>query len=246
MKNGEAARWSWWRSLALGRFAVLVLAGAAVTVIVPAASLAGKSVKYRGIHPLPPHTGEFCAIDFPHVHAQAPSDMRGYRVLAGGEHLFVGDEAALGYTGPKHAYFGPHPIAVSAQPSTEPVFCYLRGAHFHATPPVASAPMVVKEGVAWFTGPFPPEFERDRFNVWVNDIRPIRGYVPPRIPLPAVPPGYRLPAAVEVSAPVPSPPAAEPRAGKANGTASPPPSRATRGKAGRPPTTSVPGGGGAP
>lgn len=167
-----------------------------------------KLTKYAGIHPLAPHAGEFCYIDLLHVHAQAPSDMRAYRVLPDQRHVFVGDEAAMGYEGAKHAYFGPHPLTVAGAAPQEPLYCYLRGAHFHAAPPTPAAAFVMKDGVFWYTGPFAPSFERDRFNVWVNDVRPIAAYRPPPVELAAAPKGYQLPAAVTPA--VPALPAAAP------------------------------------
>ncbi|MBC8132042.1 MAG: hypothetical protein H7X95_03600 [Deltaproteobacteria bacterium] len=193
------------------RLAAAVGAGVVALFVFPA-GVAGKTIKYGGIHPLAPHAGDFCYIDMVHVHAQAPSDMRPYRVLPDGAHLFVGDEAALGYSGAKHAYFGPHPVSMPGPAaSAAPLYCYLRGPHFHASAPSPAASFVVKNDVAWFTGTFPAEFERDRFNVWVNDVRAIVGYQPPPVDIGAAPSGYHVPGTVDVPAPrvlVPEPPPA--------------------------------------
>jgi hypothetical protein len=163
--------------------------------------------KYRGIHPLPPHGGEFCYLEVPHVHARAPSDMRVYRTLPDGENVFVGDDVALGYDGSKHAFFGPHPLSNAALPSTEKFYCYIRGAHFHATAPAAGPSFVSKDGVAWYVGEFGPEFEREKHNLWINDSGALPSYVPPKVTLADAPPGYHLPALAEPPKP-PAPPAA--------------------------------------
>ncbi|MEO7667797.1 MAG: hypothetical protein ABIW57_00570 [Polyangia bacterium] len=196
-------------------------------------ALAAKTFKYRGIHPLPPHAGEFCYIDFFHVHAHAPSDMRGYRVLPNQEHLFVGDEVALGYQGSKYAYFGPHALTVADAPKGQALYCYLRGPHFHASAPAPGSGFLEKDGVAWYTGAFGPEFDRDRFNVWVNDVRPIASYRPPQVDISAAPPGYQLPATVAAPVIHPPAPAAPGPAQKGNGKGASA-ARASRGAGGSP------------
>ena len=164
--------------------------------------------KYRGIHPLPPHGGAFCYLSIPHVHARAPSDMRVYRTMPDQENVFVGDDVALGYDGAKHAFFGPHPLSNPALPSTEKFYCYIRGAHFHATAPAAGPSFVSKDGVAWYVGEFGPEFEREKHNLWINDSGALPSYVPPKVTLADAPPGYHLPALAEPpKLPVPPAPA---------------------------------------
>ena len=117
------------RTLLLAAVALAVMAGTA---------LAGKQVKYIGIHPVAKaHGGGFCHIEGPHVHIY-PADKVQYRDHRGHQH-FVGDPVAYGYDGPKHAYKGHHPIHVHAvvgdeEPDVE--FCYLDGPHYHYfTPP---------------------------------------------------------------------------------------------------------------
>jgi hypothetical protein len=171
-------------------------------------------VMYRGIHPRFPHNGAFCYIDVTHVHHKRPTDLRVYRVLPNEEHLFVGDPVSLGYVGPTRAYFGPHPLAFPGVPPSIPVHCYLRGPHFHAQESQPSSPsFVAKNDVYWFMGTFPPEFERDRHYLWINDTWAIGSYHPPPVTLSDAPNGYRFPAVAEVrtvpllrSASSPSPP----------------------------------------
>ena len=164
--------------------------------------------RYRGIHPLWPQTGGFCYIDVPHVHNKRPTDLRTYRVLPGEENLYVGDPVALGYDGTRYPYFGPHPLAAAGLSASEPVYCYLRGPHFHAEQPPAGASFVFKAGVYWFIGTFLPAFERDLYNMWVNDAPVLTSYEPPQVSLADAPPGYVQPAALRVKPVVPGAPGA--------------------------------------
>jgi hypothetical protein len=161
--------------------------------------------KYRGIHPLPPHGGQFCYLEVPHVHAKAPSDMRVYRTLPDQQNVFVGDDVALGYDGEKSAYFGPHPLSTPGLPATEKFYCYIRGPHFHASPPAPGQSFVLKDGVNWYIGAFGPEFEREKHNLWINDSGALPTYVAPKVTIADAPPGYHLPALAEPP-PRPAPP----------------------------------------
>lgn len=196
-----------------GRRSIALGIGALVSVLGASAPVLAKGVtKYRGIHPLPPHGGQFCYIELPHVHARAPSDMRVYRTLPDQQNVFVGDDLALGYDGPKHAYYGPHPLTNAALPATEKFYCYIRGAHYHAAPPAAGSSFVAKDGVSWYIGEFGPEFDREKHNLWINDSGALPTYVAPKATLADAPPGYHLPAQAEP----PKPPAVTPpAAGKA-------------------------------
>jgi hypothetical protein len=166
--------------------------------------------RYHGIHPVSPHQGAFCYIDVPHVHRISPPDQRVYLMLKDGENLFVGDPVALGYDGPKIGYFGPHPLAVADAPGEPPVFCYLTGPHYHATAQPASPSLVEKAGVTWYLGPLPPPSDPGR--VWINEVRGIAGYAPPKVDLSMAPPGYHP---FNVMPPPPPPAAVPAAAGKA-------------------------------
>lgn len=169
----------------------------ALCLLAAAPVLAKGVTKYRGIHPLAPHGGQFCYVEAAHVHGRAPSDMRVYRTLPDQQNVFVGDDVALGYDGAKHAYFGPHPLANAALPSNEKFYCYIRSAHYHAEPPPASPSFVMKDGVAWYVGEFGPEFEREKHNLWINDSGALPTYEPPKATLADAPPGYHLPVLAE-------------------------------------------------
>ncbi|HEY8923427.1 MAG TPA: hypothetical protein VIU64_03540 [Polyangia bacterium] len=172
--------------------AVAVCASAGFGVAVPAARADAPMVKYVGMHPLPPHQGEFCYIDAIHYHRLGPVDMRVYATVKAGAdgpgQLYVGDPAWLGYDGPKVGYFGPHPLEVPLAPEAGRLFCYISGAHHHVTAPPPSSNMVLKDGVYWYLGPLPPP---DAQRAWINEVHAIKSYVPPKVDLSAAPSGYK-------------------------------------------------------
>ena len=144
--------WSHHRAM---RTLLLIIAAIAVMT---ATAFAGKQVKYLGIHPVAKSNGGgFCYIEGPHVHLYAADKVQ-YRDHRGYQH-FVGDPAAFGYEGPKHAYKGHHPIHVEAvvgddQPDTE--FCYLDGPHYHYFAP-PEGPEFKVSGGAYFYVAEPPK-----------------------------------------------------------------------------------------
>ena len=146
-------------------------------------------VKYVGMHPLPPHQGQYCFIDEIHYHPFLPVDLRVYVKLKDNGHLYVGDPAWLGYDGPKVGYFGPHPLMVPLAPEAGALFCYIAGPHYHAAAPAASPQMVLKDGVYWYLGPPPPV---DVQRSWINEVHAVTGYVAPPVNLSAAPPGYHV------------------------------------------------------
>src|SRR3954464_10205993 len=88
-------------------------------------------VHYMSQHPLPRKIGHgFCYIDVPHFHDFPPSDARLYRVVDG-QYYFVGDPTPFSYDGPKYAYYGGHPVAEEHVSFGAPVYCHLRGPHYH-------------------------------------------------------------------------------------------------------------------
>lgn len=130
---------------------LLVLLGAA-------ARAEAHQVRYEGPHPIPAEAGGgYCQIDFPHVHVFEPQkpDVL-YRNHEGG-YAFVGDPVPYGYEGPKHAYYGPHPMQ-DERGDTE--YCYIEGPHYHSLPPpVAVAPdFHLKGGVYFYSGHFPQTY----------------------------------------------------------------------------------------
>src|SRR5512143_1623510 len=115
-------------------------------------------VRYEGMHPIPgEYGGGFCQIDFPHVHVFEPqrADVL-YRNHDGG-YAFVGDPVPYGYDGPKHAFYGPHPMQ---DDNGDVEYCYLEGPHYHTLPPpvTVAADFRMKGGVYFYGGRFPQTY----------------------------------------------------------------------------------------
>jgi hypothetical protein len=115
-------------------------------------------VRYEGMHPVPAeYGGGFCQIDFPHVHVFEPqrADVL-YRNHEGG-YAFVGDPVPYGYDGPKHAFYGPHPMQ---DENGDVEYCYLEGPHYHTLPPpvTVAAQFKMKGGVYFYGGHFPQAY----------------------------------------------------------------------------------------
>jgi hypothetical protein len=141
------------------RFLALLFAG---LVIGLAGSAQAAQVRYEGMHPVPAeYGGGFCEIDFPHVHVFEPQrpDVL-YRAHDHG-YAFVGDPVPYGYQGPKHAFYGPHPIQDEAG---DVEYCYLDGPHYHSLPPPATvaASFKLKGGVYFYGGHFPQTYYEAR------------------------------------------------------------------------------------
>ncbi len=146
---------------------------AAVGLVLPA--LAGSAeagqVKYLGGHPIA--GGGFCHIEAPHVHVYKPHKSKKktkllYRVHDGHYH-FVGDPAGHGYDGPKHAYYGHHPIAVDVVAGGyhegaphELEFCYLDGPHHHWYKPAPDLEFEIKGDAYWYVAAYPPRYKKHR------------------------------------------------------------------------------------
>jgi len=126
-----------------------------VLVLGVAAKAEAHQVRYEGPHPIPAEVGGgYCQIDFPHVHVFEPQrpDVL-YRQHNGG-YAFVGDPVPYGYDGPKHAYYGPHPIQDELG---DVEYCYIDGPHYHVLPPpvTVAASFKLKGGVYFYDGHFP-------------------------------------------------------------------------------------------
>jgi hypothetical protein len=152
-------------------------------------------VRFIGIHPIAAeYGGGFCYIELPHVHVYEPTraDVL-YRPHDDG-HYFVGDPVPYGYEGPKHAYYGPHPIAIDHD-DTE--YCYLDGPHYHPFGPPDGGSFTLKAGVYFYAGDLPRVYteQRPRY-VKINAVyKPLRYQRP--VVVVAPPPEYRGPVVVE-------------------------------------------------
>jgi hypothetical protein len=126
----------------------------------------GKQHRYVGIHPVPRgHGGGICHIQAPHVHVYAPAEVKmQYRDHDGWNH-FVGDPVAYGWDGPKHAYYGHHPIPVNVivgDDHEDTEYCYLDGPHYHAWAPPAGLQLELRGGAYWYVGEFPRAYVEAR------------------------------------------------------------------------------------
>lgn len=121
--------------------------------------------RFLGPHPIAAHIGGgFCYIDVPHVHPYAPDHPALYQRV-GDEYLFTADPVPFGYEGPKTTYYGHHPLLLSAELGVappRPLFCWLRGPHYHEQPPPQAPGFQVQGGVVFYVGPMDPEAARLR------------------------------------------------------------------------------------
>jgi hypothetical protein len=194
------------------RAARLLVGAAAAALLLPLGVTWAEAdqVKYVGVHPAA--GGGFCYIEAPHVHIYKPHKSKKkikllYRVHDGHYH-FVGDPIGHGYEGPRHAYYGHHPIAVDVVAGVHVdgaphhvEFCYLDGPHYHWYAPPADLEFTVKGDAYWYVGVYPPRYKKHRkVLVGINAVyRPIR-YTRPVIEV--EPPAAYVGPIVEVHAPV--------------------------------------------
>ena len=136
------------------------------TLLAVGTASAGKQHRYVGIHPVPKaQGGGMCHIQAPHVHAFAAMDAKiQFRDHDGWNH-FVGDPVAYGWDGPRHAYYGHHPVPVHVvvgDDHEDTEYCYLDGAHYHAWAPPADLELELRGGAYWFVGDFPRAYVEAR------------------------------------------------------------------------------------
>jgi len=184
-----------------------------------------KTVGYLSQHPVPhKFGGGFCTIEVAHVHNYPPEDPRMFREL-GGQFYFVGDPTPFQYDGPRHTYYGAHPVAEAEAQFGHPVYCYIKGPHYHWYQPPAQAQFELSGGAYWYVGNFPPAYydERPRYAV-INEAYAPMPYARPVVDVQVAPamvraeisvggPGWRAhallggpPAPVYVAPPPPPPP----------------------------------------
>lgn len=180
------------------RLPIILLAAIAAVGTVTAADAGkgkGKQVKYVGVHPIPKgHGGGICYIEAPHVHVFAPTDVKVQYRLHDGHYYFVGDPVAYGWDGPKHSYYGHHPVDVDYVVGEGPdhvEYCYLDGAHFHAYAPPPEVKFEVKSGAYWYVGDLPAAYVDARAELDPIDVvyEPIV-YERPAVVVEAAPPAW--------------------------------------------------------
>ncbi|WP_428261606.1 hypothetical protein [Haliangium sp.] len=197
----------------------------AVGLLAPTQARA-EQVRFSGPHPIPEEqSGEFCYIEWPHVHVYEPAHAEVLYRDHDGYHHFVGDPVAYGYDGPTTTYYGHHPVQLDVSvnigvstPVTE--YCYLDGPHFHHYAPPPGLTFELKGGAFWYIGKYPRHYRRHKkkyapINVVYEPIEYARpevvveapvGYVGPvvdvHVDAPAA--GAAVRAGIEVEIPVPS------------------------------------------
>ncbi|MBI4512159.1 MAG: hypothetical protein HY698_21175 [Deltaproteobacteria bacterium] len=194
---------------------ILIFASALAVPLLLAEHALAKQIHYIGIHPIVPDAGGgFCYIEVPHVHVHAPAKAEVlYRVHDGG-YTFVADPVPFGYEGPRHAYYGHHPVRVDlivdddhGDPDVE--YCYLEGPHYHYYEPSTHGKFTMKGNVYWYVGDYGPEYARERTRLArVNLVYKPLKYERPVVVV-APPPEYHGPV-VEVAVASPPPPARAP------------------------------------
>lgn len=192
---------------------------AIILLVVLAAGVAGTSEagadrpqhRYVGIHPIPAKQGGgLCHIEAPHVHVYGIEAKVQYRDHDGWSH-FVGDPVAYGWDGPKHAYYGHHPVPVHVvvgDDHDDTEYCYLDGPHYHAWAPPPGLDLELRGGAYWYVGQFPRAYVDGRRAYGPIDVvyEPIH-YTRPVIEVAVAPPQWYglvvAPAAVVVPPPRP-------------------------------------------
>jgi hypothetical protein len=165
----------------------------AVFLVVLLGSFAAEAavVRYMSQHPIPRKMGGgFCYIDAPHVHDFGPSDPRMYRQVDG-QYYFVGDPTPFDYDGPRHAFYGNHPVVEANVQFGRPEYCYLQGPHYHWYEPPAQASFEMRGGAYWYVGAYEPVYydQRPRYVV-VNDAYAPIVYTRPVVDITVAPPGF--------------------------------------------------------
>jgi hypothetical protein len=156
-----------------------------------------RTVEYVSQHPVPhKFGGGFCYIDVPHVHNYPPDDPRMFRET-NGQLYFVGDPAPFDYDGPRYTYYGAHPVAEAEVRLGHPVYCYLKGPHYHWYQPPPQAQFQLNGGAYWYVGPFPHAYydERPRYGV-INEAYAPMPYARPVVDVQVAPPMFRADIAI--------------------------------------------------
>ncbi len=185
----------------MGWALLLALAGAGVSE--------AKPVKFAGLHP---RTGEpnggLCHIQAVHVHGAAPAHAQVLYRQHGDAYVFIGDPVPFGYEGPRHSYYGHHPVVINVIINVEVdvddvEYCYHDGPHYHSYPPPPDHDFDEQEDVHYYADEYPEAYKRDKPKlVQVNVLyRPWRYTLPVVVKVP--PSSYRGPV-VQVNVNVPA------------------------------------------
>ena len=151
-----------------------------------------RTVEYLSQHPVPhKFGGGFCYIEIPHVHNYPPDDPRMYREN-NGQFYFVGDPAPFNYDGPRYSYYGAHPVVDAEVQLGHPIYCYIKGPHYHWYQPPSQAQFQLSGGAYWYVGNFPPSYydERPRYGA-INAAYAPMPYARPVVDVQVAPPSVR-------------------------------------------------------
>ncbi|RKH11489.1 hypothetical protein D7Y13_29505 [Corallococcus praedator] len=201
----------------------LPLAGLGAVLLLVTGSVAeAKPWKHAGMHP---RTGKpadgLCHIETMHVHTAAPLYGETLYRTRDDVHVFIGDPTPFGYEGPRHAYYGHHPVVLNVyiQVDVDVVeYCYHDGPHYHAYAPPPRQEFVDREDVHYYAGDYPDEYRRDsprrgRVNTvyrgWESPRPVVTVAPPPQYHGPIIQVGLNLPVPrveVRVGEPYPRPP----------------------------------------
>lgn len=189
----------------------LNLAGLSAVLLLTVAGVAeAKQWKYAGMHP---RTGQpadgLCHIETVHVHTAAPLNADVLYRTHDNVYIFIGDPTPFGYEGPRHAFYGHHPVVLNVivhidADDDDVEYCYHDGPHYHAYEPPPRQRFVEKEDVSYYAGDYPDDYQRERpkflrintlYRTW-SPLRPVVRIAPP--------PEYHGPILqVDVNLPVP-------------------------------------------
>lgn len=120
--------------------------------------------RFLGPHPIVARLGGgYCYIEAPHIHAYVPDRPVLYKQI-GEDYLFTGDPVPFGYEGPRTVFYGHHPVPVHIDGpfAAPPVFCLLKGPHFHPYEAPQAPEYQVRDNVVFYMGPLAPEVVRVR------------------------------------------------------------------------------------
>lgn len=116
-----------------------------------------KQIHFAGAHPVAAsYGGGYCYIDVPHTHIYNPDRAALYQQTPDGA-VFTGDPTPFGYEGDRNVFYGHHPVP-GLLVNGEPVYCFINGPHYHPYEPVDGPDYRVKDGVAFYVGPFSPTY----------------------------------------------------------------------------------------
>lgn len=174
---------------------VLCTAALALALATGVASAGGKHHRFVGIHPIAKaHGGGMCHIEAAHVHVYAPTDVKVQYRDHDGYNYFVGDPVAYEWDGPKHSYYGHHPVPVHVvvgDDHEDTEYCYLEGPHYHAWAPPPTLDVKLHAGAYWYVGDFPDAYVKGKVTYDPIDVvyKPI-AYTRPVVVVEAPPPEW--------------------------------------------------------